>query len=86
VRGVAIGWGTDQERWLRSIAPDALRAMRFAAGSMGPKVDAVCDFVERTGHRAAIGALDDLPAILAGNAGTTVLPQVAAMYYPPEAA
>ena len=41
---------------------------------MGPKVEAVCEFVERTGGMAAIGALDDAPAILAGKAGTVVNP------------
>jgi carbamate kinase len=35
---------------------------------MGPKVDAACRFVELTGHMAAIGALTDVEAILAGKA------------------
>jgi carbamate kinase len=86
VHGIATGWGTGKERWLRSIAPDALRSMTFATGSMGPKVAAVCDFVERTGRRATVGALDDLQAILAGHAGTTVLPGVHTSYQPPRAA
>jgi carbamate kinase len=46
--------------------------MPFAAGSMGPKVEAACRFVAATGHRAAIGALGDVSRILAGEAGTTV--------------
>ena len=41
---------------------------------MGPKVDAVCRFVELTGGVAAIGSLDDAVAILAGQAGTIVTP------------
>ena len=41
---------------------------------MGPKVEAVCRFVETTGNRAAIGSLDDLDAIVDGNAGTQVTP------------
>jgi carbamate kinase len=41
---------------------------------MGPKVDAACRFVEATGGTAAIGALEDAAAILAGEAGTTVAP------------
>jgi carbamate kinase len=41
---------------------------------MGPKVDAVCRFVELTGDMAAIGRLDDAPAILRGEAGTIVTP------------
>ena len=52
--------------------PADMRKMIFAAGSMGPKVDAACRFVERSGHMAAIGALDDSVAILAGTAGTII--------------
>ncbi|HET9997492.1 MAG TPA: carbamate kinase [Nocardioides sp.] len=54
--------------------PVGLRGLDFAAGSMGPKVDAVCRFVELTGGTAAIGSLDDAPEILAGRAGTIVTP------------
>jgi carbamate kinase len=39
---------------------------------MGPKVDAACLFAERPGVRAAIGALEGLPRIVAGEAGMTV--------------
>lgn len=66
------GWGTPAQRAIRRAAPDALAAMKFAAGSMGPKVDAACRFVRATGRRAAIGALADLSRILAGEAGTTI--------------
>jgi len=72
VEGVATGWGTDELRWLRTISPDALRRLSFPSGSMGPKVNAVCDFVESTGRRASIGSLEQLSAILAGHAGTAV--------------
>jgi len=46
--------------------------MSFAAGSMGPKVEAACRFVAATGKPAVIGALPDLRRIIAGEAGTTV--------------
>ena len=42
------------------------RSSGFAAGSMGPKVEAAIEFVERTGKTAAIGALQDLVAISRG--------------------
>ena len=48
------------------------RRMPFAAGSMGPKVEAACRFARATGKRAAIGALADLGRIIAGEAGTTI--------------
>ncbi len=51
-----------------------LRRHTFAAGSMGPKVEAACRFVEATGGTAAIGALEDAAEILAGRAGTTLVP------------
>ena len=39
---------------------------------MGPKVEAACRFVERTGGTAAIGSLDEIEEILDGRAGTQV--------------
>ncbi len=54
-------------------SPQDLRRRALPAGSMGPKVEAACRFVEATGRRACIGALGDLAAILAGDAGTAVV-------------
>jgi carbamate kinase len=74
VPAVELDWGTPRARPLVAATPAELRACRFAAGSMGPKVEAACRFVEATGGRAAIGALADAAAILRGQAGTTVAP------------
>jgi carbamate kinase len=74
VDGVYDGWGTPEQRRLDRVTPDDLRDEAFAAGSMGPKVDAAVRFVEATGKRAAIGALGDIEAIVAGAAGTSVVP------------
>ena len=41
---------------------------------MGPKVEAVCRFVELTGDTAAIGRLEDAAEIVYGRAGTVVTP------------
>ena len=49
-------------------------AGHFASGSMGPKVDAVCRFVEHTGKRAVITRLDHITEAVAGQAGTVVIP------------
>jgi carbamate kinase len=57
---------------IRCAAPAALRERRFERGSMGPKVEAACRFVERTGGTAAIGALEEAERVLAGDAGTRV--------------
>jgi carbamate kinase len=69
---VYVDWGRPSQRAIRRASPDALSAIPFAAGSMGPKVEAACRFVRKTGKRAAIGELADLSRIIAGEAGTTV--------------
>ncbi|MCM1973004.1 MULTISPECIES: carbamate kinase [unclassified Streptomyces] len=71
---VIRGFGTRQAQEIERSTPAALRAERFPAGSMGPKVEAVCRFVELTGDMAAIGSLDEVADILAGRAGTIVTP------------
>jgi carbamate kinase len=72
VDAVYSGWGTDEQRAIRRATPEALSGTEFAAGSMGPKVRAACSFVEETGGLAAIGSIEDTPALLRGEAGTTV--------------
>ena len=37
---------------------------------MGPKVEAACSFVERSGQRAVIGSLKDIEKMVNGTAGT----------------
>jgi len=74
VPAVLRGYGTPQAEPISRATPAALRQERFPADSMGPKVDAVCRFVEVTGDLAAIGALADATLILAGKAGTVVTP------------
>ena len=69
---VYLDWGKPAQRRIRRASPQALAQYDFAAGSMGPKVEAACDFVERTGKTAAIGALTDLERITRGEAGTIV--------------
>jgi carbamate kinase len=74
VDGVYVDWGTPKQRKLDRATPAELGEHGFAAGSMGPKVEAAVRFVERTGKRAAIGGLADIEAIVAGTAGTQVAP------------
>jgi carbamate kinase len=73
VDGVYVDWGTVQQRLLTRVTPEQLRALAFSAGSMAPKVDAAIRFVERTGNRAAIGALDRIEEIVKGDSGTQVV-------------
>jgi len=72
--GVRTGSGTADARLVREAPAALLRAMAFAADGIGPRVDALCRFVEATGRVACIGALDHARAVVAGTAGTRVVP------------
>ena len=77
VDAVYDGWGTKSATAIRTARPSELRRRTFAAGSMGPKVEAACRFVEagdtsKDARVAWIGALDDVEATLAGRAGTRI--------------
>ena len=61
-------------RRLDVATPAELRRSSFAAGSMGPKVEAAARFVEATGGRAVIGALKHAASLMAGSEGTKVTP------------
>jgi carbamate kinase len=72
VPGIYLDYGKPEQRILKRATPDELRAYNFPAGSMGPKVEAVMDFVEKTGKRAVIGALEDIENLVNGTAGTVI--------------
>jgi carbamate kinase len=74
VDAVYRDWGTNAASAIRRATAAEMRRLAFAAGSMGPKVDAACRFAERSGRPAAIGALEKAGEVLAGEAGTTVIP------------
>lgn len=73
VDGVFDDWGGPSPRLIERATPDELRARQFPPGSMGPKVEAACRFVEATGNRAAIGSLVAAARVAAGTAGTSVV-------------
>jgi len=72
VAAVSTNFGQADAPVILRSTPVELRQRRFPAGSMGPKIDAACRFVERTGAMAAIGSLADAREILAGTSGTIV--------------
>lgn len=72
VAAVFTDWGGPDEAMLRSATPLELASMSFPAGSMGPKVDAACDFARATGGFAAIGQLEDCMALVEGTKGTRI--------------
>jgi carbamate kinase len=73
VPAVEREWGTPRARPLARTTPTELRTLNFERGSMEPKVEAACRFVESTGGVAAIGSLDQATAIVDGRAGTRVV-------------
>ena len=75
VAAVMRDWGMPAEVAIKTITPDALDKMSFAAGSMGPKVAAASAFVRGGGCLAGIGRLQDARAILEGRAGTQIGPE-----------
>jgi carbamate kinase len=72
IDAVHLDWGTMKSRSLPHASPAELRQHDFSSGSMGPKVEAACRFVEATDRRAAIGQLKDAVAIVRGEAGTQI--------------
>ncbi|MGL4317699.1 MAG: carbamate kinase [Pseudomonas sp.] len=67
-----IDWGKPTQKAIAEAHPDELERLGFAAGSMGPKVQAACEFARNTGKVAVIGSLADIEAIVQGKAGTRV--------------
>lgn len=74
VDGIYEGFGTPGARRLERLAAAEVEELGLDPGSMGPKAAAAADFVRATGGLAVIGALDDSAAMLAGTAGTRIVP------------
>lgn len=72
VEAVETKFGDPSSRKIKIANPEALRGLNFAAGSMGPKIESVLEFVNNGGEFAAIGQLDKAQEILDGTSGTTV--------------
>ena len=72
VDAVYLDWGLPGQRALRQASPGELARHRFPEGSMGPKVEAASRFAQATGRRALIGSLEQIEAMLEGEAGTQV--------------
>jgi len=76
VDAVYLNWGRDDATPLRTLRLGELKRLSFAAGSMGPKVDAARRFAATAGKRAYIGSLDKVQEILAGSSGTLIMETV----------
>lgn len=81
VNAAFVDWGLSTQKAIAQAHPDALELLPFAAGSMGPKVQAACEFARHTGKTAVIGALGDIEGIVQGTAGTRVSVAVEGIQY-----
>jgi carbamate kinase len=72
VDAVYVDWGKTTQRAIKTISPQQLNEMNFAQGSMGPKIEAACEFVRATGKTAVIGDLFQGDSLINGTSGTTI--------------
>lgn len=76
VEKVAVDYGKPTQRDIDSMtaaeARELMAAGQFPAGSMGPKIEAVCGFVERSGGEAIITSLDKMKDAVEGRTGTRI--------------
>ncbi|GCD91568.1 carbamate kinase [Nocardioides sp. LS1] len=72
-----LRWGTPDAEPVGTVTLTQMRKLaaegHFASGSMGPKVDAACRFVEQGGTRAVITSLDHIVDAVSGDFGTVVV-------------
>lgn len=77
VPGVALDYGQPTQRWVSEMTVAEARTYEneghFKSGSMGPKVEACCRFVEAGGRRAVIASLRQAVEALEGAAGTSIV-------------
>jgi carbamate kinase len=76
---VALSFGTPEQRWLDHLTlPEAKHYLgaggHFARGSMGPKIQAVVNYLERGGTEAIITNPESIGSALQGAAGTRITP------------
>ncbi len=81
VNAAFVDWGLPTQKAIAQAHPDALELLPFAAGSMGPKVQAAGEFARHTGKAAVIGALEDIEGIVQGTAGTRISVDVEGIQY-----
>jgi carbamate kinase len=79
VPNAVVHYGTPEAQPIGRVSVQGLRSLagagHFASGSMGPKVDAACRFVERGGAYAVITRLDEITQAVSGSTGTVVVPR-----------
>lgn len=78
VERVYVGFGTDAQKPLMRVPISEIRALyeayEFPAGSMGPKIRAAIDFIDRGGSEAIITHASQLREACESDAGTHIVP------------
>jgi carbamate kinase len=78
---VAVNFGKPNQTLLDRVSLSEIKQLHaeghFPPGTMGPKIDAAVQFLERGGRRALIGRIEDAVAILNGEAGTQIIADAA---------
>jgi carbamate kinase len=73
---IAINYKKPDQRFVDALSvADCERYLaegQFPKGSMGPKIEAACDFIRRGGHKVIVTSLDSAAAATDGLAGTTI--------------
>ncbi len=72
VEAVATNFGHPDSKNIHTVTPETMDSFDFAAGSMGPKVEAAVQFVRNGGKLAGIGSLEKAAEILTGDSGTVI--------------
>ena len=77
---VFLNYGTPQQRGLGAVTLDEIESLaaegHFPPGSMGPKIEAVINFLKAGGRRALITNPESLPLAIEGRAGTHVVGRI----------
>jgi len=77
VQGAALNYGTKNQKFFRSLTiPQATRFLaegHFPPGTMGPKIDAAVQFVQKSGKRAVIASIEDIENAVKGESGTEII-------------
>ena len=73
VEAVYKDWGQPSETAIEEISVAEVKKMKFAAGSMAPKIEAACQFVEATNRVASIGSIENINKMVAGISGTRIV-------------
>jgi len=75
---IALNYGKPDQQWLDRIsladAKQYLQQGHFAKGSMGPKVQAIINYLEAGGKQALVTNPENIGRALAGETGTWVVP------------